>query len=492
MIPPTELGVGTEPLVLRVCGCHRTPVNNRRRLDRAAILQRQSRWATTAAPIVCVAPWRSRRERVMNESPKPTVAFIPAQDRFEDFFDKIKVSLDSFQTEFTGGWLFNYIDALRAEGIRSVLFFMSSRVSTPRHFTHTATGTPVRVLPVPILHRKVANARHRFRPESRALQSIASYLSTPLLQLKKELRREGCGVILCQEYESPRFDLCVPLGAVLRMPVFATFQGATAGVSPLEVPLRRLAMRGSAGLIVGAQSEIARARTRYRLPGSRFGHIPNAFDTSTWRPLDRAAARAELGWSADARIVGWHGRVQIERKGLDVLLEAWERICAERPGRNLLLLMIGSGRDDEDLRRRVASSGLGNIVWIDRYVFDRALLWRYLSAADVYALPSRAEGFPVAAIEAMACGLPIVASDVSGVMDMLDGGEQNGGVIVPPDDPHALAAALGRVLDDEAWGRKLGAAARLHAEQTYSLDVIGRRLWDFMSAHGNFHTSGRL
>jgi glycosyltransferase involved in cell wall biosynthesis len=151
----------------------------------------------------------------------------------------------------------------------------------------------------------------------------------------------------------------------------------------------------------------------------------------------------------------------------------------------LHLLLVGSGRDDENLHRRIAASGLDNIVWINQYLHDRQLLWRYLSASDVYTLPSRHEGFAVAAIEAMACGLPIVACKVSGVMDLFEDGERSGGVVVPPEDPLALAAGLGRVLEDEERRRKLGADARMRAEQTYSLEVIGRRLWNFMVVRAN-------
>ena len=103
-----------------------------------------------------------------------------------------------------------------------------------------------------------------------------------------------------------------------------------------------------------------------------------------------------------------------------------------------------------------------------------------LCAADVYTLPSRHEGFAVAPLEAMACGLPVVAADTSGVADLLPDGEGSGGVVVPREDSTALASALGRLLDDQAHARELGIRARRWVEERFSSDAVGDRLRAFM------------
>jgi glycosyltransferase involved in cell wall biosynthesis len=415
---------------------------------------------------------------VRAENRQPTVALLAGIDRFEDFHDKIGVSFETFRDQLTGGWFFNYVDALRTAGVRAMLVFASARVEAPVHFTHKPTGASVWVLPSPLLHRKIRNAQLRLRPASKALTAAASYAATPMRMLVRALRREHCDVILCHEYEYPRFDLCVLLGRLLGLPVFATYQGADETRSWLERPLRSASVRNCAGLIVAAGSEVLRIRHRYGLPRERIAHIPNPMDVVGWQPMDRTLARAELGIPQDAKVVEWHGHVQVWRKGLDVLVDAWNLICSERPDGNLLLLLVGSGPNTSDLRDRVAANH--RIMWIDRYVLDRRELWRFLSAADVYTLPSRHEGFAVAPIEAMACGLPVVAADASGVEDLLAGGEDGGGIIVPRGDPAALAVALLRVLDDDGLARELGARGRRRAEQEYSLDVVGRRLRRFL------------
>jgi glycosyltransferase involved in cell wall biosynthesis len=411
-------------------------------------------------------------------------------DRFEDFYDTLDISLDAFRDHLTGGGMFNYVEALRSAGIRTALFFGSAHVSEPLRFRHRPTGTPVCLFPSPRVHQKLQGARDRYLPGSKVIRSVLSYASIPPRLLAGELRRERCEAILCQEYEHPRFDVCALLGRLLRLPVFATFQGGTAGASRLERPVRRLALRWCSGLIVGASAELARVQSRYALPATKLAHIPNPIDVQAQPSLDREQAREHLGIDPNALIVVWHGRVQIELKGLDILLESWRLVCDARPGVPLLLLLVGGGNDAEELRRLLQVSEVDNVRWIDRFIMDRDVLLQYLAAADVAALPSRREGFPVAALEAMACGLPVVAAEVNGIAEMLEGAEASGGIVVPPGDVGALTGALGRILDDERLRRELGARARRRVEQRFSLEVVGAQLRHFMAGKGAFLAAG--
>lgn len=415
-----------------------------------------------------------------------TIAYLPAMDRFEDFFDTLDISLEAFRDHLNGGGMFNYVEALRSAGIRTVLFFGSAHLSEPLRFRHRPTGTPVCLVPSPRLHQKLQGGRDRYLPGSRVMRSVLSYTSIPPRLLARELRRERCEAILCQEYEHARFDVCSLLGRLLRLPVFATFQGGTAGASRLERPIRPLALRWCAGLIVGASGELTRVQSKYTLPSSKLAHIPNPIDVQAKPPLDRNQARERLGIDPNARVVVWHGRVQIELKGLDTLLESWRLVRDARAGVPLLLLLVGGGNDAEELRRLLKASGLDNVRWIDRFIVDRDELLQYLAAADVSTLPSRSEGFPVAALEAMACGLPVVAAEVNGIADMLEGGEASGGVVVPPGDAGGLAGALGRLLDDEGLRRELGARARHRVEQRFSFETVGQQLREFMVGRGAF------
>lgn len=437
-----------------------------------------------------------------------TIALVDWSQLLEDFLDNIGVSFEDFCNEMSGGWMFGYMAALQLAGVRTVLFCVSARVDAPARFRHRATGATICVLPAPrayrALRRRVLNPYAASLEEAAgdvkgwerircaALLELAPYLSTPLLHLRRELRREHCDAILCQDYEHGRFDVCLALGLSLgRLPVFATFQGGDCSRSRLESLTRRVAVRSSSGVIIASSSEAARVQSRYGIGRERVARIFNPLDLATWptpvadaaSDADRRALRLELGISEKARVVVWHGRVDFHRKGLDVLLDAWQRICGEQPSppeRELYLLLVGAGNNAGLLRERIAEMKPHGLVWRDEYLNDRALIRRYLCAADVYAFPSRHEGFPVAPLEAMACGLPLVAADAPGVSDILEGGEGAGGLIVPRGDAVSFASALWRVLDDEAFGSKLGACARARVERAFSHRRVGEQLRAFL------------
>ncbi|MEQ9672360.1 glycosyltransferase family 4 protein [Coleofasciculus sp. G2-EDA-02] len=418
----------------------------------------------------------------MNIQPKPAIALLHWGDLIEDFLDSIGISFEGFCQEMTGGWMFGYIDALRLAGVRTVLFCISAQVNTPTRYTHFPTGATICVLPAPKSYRAIHRPMVRGVSYllSAVLRDIAPYLATPLRILAHELRQEGCQAILCQEYEYARFDMCVLLGQLIGLPVFATFQGGDFQMSRLERPLRPFSMQACAGLIVATQTEVQRVQSRYGVPSSKIAQIFNPLDLSIWDESDRVTTRATLGIPPEAEVVVWHGRIDLRRKGLDILTTAWEQVCHHRRERDLRLLLVGTGSDADQLRQRISQMHLPGVIWINEYILDRTAIRNYLAAADLYTLPSRHEGFPVAPLEAMACGLPVVATDAPGVPDILENGELSGGLIVPREDATALALALGRVLDDPAWRCELGKHARHRVETSFSLEAVGKQLRDFL------------
>jgi glycosyltransferase involved in cell wall biosynthesis len=444
-----------------------------------------------------------------NNLSEPTIALLHCYDLIDDFLDSINISFETFCKEFVGSWMFGYINALKQVGVRTVLFCISARVDQPSRFIHVPTGALICVLPPSGIYHAYRAVRHKslnaygaseaqsfkniqddntmrrsvLTPVKDLAKSFGTYLSTPLGLLARELRRENCQAILCQEYEYARFDSCVLLGQLMRLPVFATFQGGDRTQSWLEVLPRQLTFRGCTGAIVATQTEIGRIQSCYGIPSSKIARIFNPVDVTAWQASDRSEARAALGIPLDAKVVAWHGRVEIERKGLDILLNAWQQICNERPDQELRLLLVGTGSDAEQLRQSIDEMQLKGVLWLNEFVSDRTVIQRYLSAANVYTLPSRQEGFPVAPIEAMSCGLPVVAADAPGVPDILEGGEVSGGLVVPRGDATTLALALGRVLDDEAWGRELGKRARCRVESCFAAKTVGKQLRDVLLTH---------
>lgn len=403
------------------------------------------------------------------------IAILPWGDVIEDYLDPIGLSFDDFRIRIDGGWLFGYADALLRAGAHPFVVCVSRDATETERLRHEPSGVPLWRLPQP----SVARALRARRSSSGLPSGLTSYLSTPPVALADVLRRTGCDRILCQEYEYPRFDVSVALGRCLGVPVFATFQGGDFRSSRFEAPFRPLAIRGAAGFVVATRREAGRLRDRYGVSPGRIARVANPLSLDQWKPESGSATRDELGVPQDARVVAWHGRVDMRPKGLDVLLAAWERVERRDPDGRFRLLAVGSGPDEDRFRRETRT--LERVIRVDRFVTNPGRVRALLAAADLYVFPSRHEGFAVAPLEAMACELPVVAARTPAIEEVLASGDSAGGVLVPPEDPAALAAALWDLLTDDDRRRRLGAAARRRVEELASPESVGRRLLAFLS-----------
>jgi starch synthase len=422
----------------------------------------------------------------------PVVALLPWGQVIEDYLDAIGLDLEGFLHELDGGWMFGYIDALAAQGIATAIVWPSRRVRKPQRRVHVRTGAPVWFIPPTrtwrLLRRAVDDpyARHpagaapeRALPRrllAAAAHVVLPWVATPVRALSRVLRAEHTSVLLCQEYEEARFDTCIALRRVLRVPVYAVFQGGILQRTPLERFTRRRAIGAASGLVIGASSEARRVETRYEVSPDRIGVVRNPLPIDQWPIGDRASARAALDIPADAGVVSWHGRVQIAQKGLDVLLDAWEEVTRTRPERDLILLLTGTGQDAAALHADIERRQPRGVRWLDAFVLDRDAIQLRLASADVAVLSSRAEGFPVAPLEAMASGRALVATAVPGIMDIAPNGERDGVIIVPSGDAGALASALGALLDDSDRAAAAGAAGRARIAAEFSVEVVGAQL----------------
>lgn len=163
--------------------------------------------------------------------------------------------------------------------------------------------------------------------------------------------------------------------------------------------------------------------------GRRFATVANAVDTTRFAPGDRHAARAALGLPAGGRLIVAAARLE-PVKGIDLLIGAMARL----PG-DVHLAIAGDGSDRPGLEALALSLVPGRVTFLGRFD-DMPALYR---AGDVFALPSRHEGLPLALLEAQAAGCPAVAADVGAVASALDPAT---GLLVPPGSPDDLARAL--------------------------------------------------
>ncbi|MFB2938212.1 glycosyltransferase family 4 protein [Aerosakkonemataceae cyanobacterium BLCC-F154] len=219
--------------------------------------------------------------------------------------------------------------------------------------------------------------------------------------------------------------------------------------------------------------------------------IPCGTDIENFRvTMPKADARAKLGFDPHEQIVLYVGRFD-RRKGIETLVRA----CAQLKGKienqesealhpyaNLKLVIVGGSEPDQSdglERERIAGivQELGianNTIFAGRIGHD--LLPLYYTAADVCVIPSHYEPFGLVAIEAMACGTPVVASDVGGLRFTVMPEET--GLLVSPQNVDGFAGAIDRILADEIWAQKLRKQASLRVQQNFSWTGVAIQLSD--------------
>lgn len=244
--------------------------------------------------------------------------------------------------------------------------------------------------------------------------------------------------------------------------------------SPMPYPWYvRLADRALAAetalvlLVSGALKEFAIECQGFRPEQLEIFHNPLDLTHFKRSPEARAAVRSELGVPADAPVVACVGRLE-PVKGVDILLDAWPAVTRRCPA--AVLLIVGDGPLRAELEEQAGPMAESGEVQFLGYRED---VERIFAAADVAALPSRHEGLPRVALEAIATGCPVVAARVGGVPEIIR--PEREGLLVLPDDPEGLAEALLRVLGDPTLRRQLGEAAHRTARR-YGLPAAGPRL----------------
>jgi glycosyltransferase involved in cell wall biosynthesis len=224
------------------------------------------------------------------------------------------------------------------------------------------------------------------------------------------------------------------------------------------VGLERLAAHWTDTIVTLTAREVDEHLERGIGRREQFAIVPSGVPTEALRRAapTRADARARLGLPPEAYVVAGVGRF-VPIKGFDLLVAALIDVVARVPGAHVLL--VGDGGERGALEAQARALGVADRLHITGTVTD---VIGVLAAADVLAAPSRNEGMGRVLVEAMALGLPVVGARVGGIPDVIVDGEC--GLLVPPDDPGALAAALVELGRDGARRSKLGAGARPRAE----------------------------
>jgi glycosyltransferase involved in cell wall biosynthesis len=210
---------------------------------------------------------------------------------------------------------------------------------------------------------------------------------------------------------------------------------------------------------VAVSRKLASDLARRGVPEAKVHVIANAAVPAE-DPLNAEIARERLGVGGEAFSIGWVGRVSHE-KGLDVLLEA----VKELTDLSIRLTIIGDGPERRDLEALSSVGEMRSMVSWAGIVPDAS---RGMAAFDLLVISSRTEGTPMVLLEAMGASVPVVATAVGGIPDVITADH---GILVPPEDPSALAAAIRSVYVDRTAAARRAEAARKRLTTEFSVDA---------------------
>lgn len=250
---------------------------------------------------------------------------------------------------------------------------------------------------------------------------------------------------------------------------------------PLRLQSEEQALAWADRVIASTQAEVAQIRWLLQVDTDNVAVIPPGVDLQLFHPSSKRTARNAIEVEGDDTLILFVGRIE-PLKGADTLLYAMQELRASGDMPSKLCVALIGGDPSQPRETRFAEMqklmelrdelGLGEVV---TFLGKRAqeTLHNYYVAADVVVMPSVYESFGMVALEAMACGTPVIASEVGGLAFLVDDGET--GFLIPDRDPRALADRLRRVLGDPALRVRLGSRGAEVARE-YSWDVIADRM----------------
>ncbi len=262
------------------------------------------------------------------------------------------------------------------------------------------------------------------------------------------------------------------LGSQRDLRIVTTLHGTDitlVGLHPSFRPITRFSILRSHGLT--AVSEFLKGETvrDFDVPGERIEVIPNFIDTEVFRPGLEPCHRASLAPGGEKIVMHISNFRPVKR--VEDVVSVFARIRNRVPAR---LVLVGDGPDRPRALMRAEELGVRDDVL---FLGKHGSVHELLACADLFLLPSESESFGLAALEAMACGVPVVASRTGGIPEVVKDGET--GYLAEVGDIGAMADAGVEILADEEWRREMGEAARSHAHAHFGADVVVPRYEDY-------------
>lgn len=287
------------------------------------------------------------------------------------------------------------------------------------------------------------------------------------LRLAALIRREGAQVL--HLHNPTAFFYGALAGAIARVPWIVYTEHARDVRPNIKIRLADRLLACFTDRVVAVAGHVKKNLVEYQwFDPAKVSIIYNGIDSGKFTGgRDGGSVRLSLGIGQRAPVVGIVARLD-PIKNHACLLRAFAKVREGFP--DAVLLVIGDGPLRGELEGQAEAAGLGGSV---RFLGTRSDVESLLQCLDVFVLSSVSEGLPLTVLEAMAAARPVVATRVGGIPEAVEDGLE--GLLVPPDDEGALAAAIGKMLSDREGAAEMGRAARRKFEKSFSLEMMIKR-----------------
>jgi len=409
---------------------------------------------------------------------RPLIAFFDYPDVFEDFYSHYGIDQRTFATTWANTGSHSFIKLIQAE-IGDVIWYEFSLKPEIKEARHESVGCRVKFIRSSVFHHllwklfylpKIAWRWQRFY---RAYATIASYLATTSLSFFKTILKDRPDIIFVQDYASGRFDVLVLTAKLLNVPLIAFHTGSPVD-RHLAKTVRRWTIRLADCLIASSRNESELLINRYGVRRERLRVILTPIDTEIYQPIDRASACEKVSLDSTRRYFLFIGRLDDDVKRVSAIIRAFS-VIAEKHN-DVDLLIVGDGNDADKLRQLAFELAPRGRIKFLGWVTEAETKARYYNSAECLVLASWREGFPTVVGEAMACGTPVLSSNVGGVSELVV--ENKTGWLFEPGDDEALRAGLDNVLSNPKIVSKMRPKVRKTAESRVSADAVTANLRD--------------
>ncbi len=268
----------------------------------------------------------------------------------------------------------------------------------------------------------------------------------------------------------PEADIAVRLKSKFHIPVTALAIGTDINVVPKinkKMYQRYVTVANSIDYILTCGEGLAEQIRQVTPKDKPIKPVYGLVDMNVFKPVTatiQSQIRQELSLPNSGKIVLFVGHI-IRTKGIFELIDAWNTIA--KKFNDIYLVLIGDGQDKAELLGRVETYNLRDYVRTVGVV-PHSQMHRWMNASDLLVLPSYSEGVPNVVMEAMACGLPVVATTVGGLPAAV--GDSRGAILIPPKSSEQLADAMIEILDDDAQRQSMSIAARATAMERFDIN----------------------